>query len=88
MYFNACAWKAFAGEMAFFGLRKVDRAVDGGMDGKVAADKSTWAGNFSSANLTYDNFARFNGLATKTFDTKTLAGIVVKVFAGSASFDV
>lgn len=54
--------------MSFFDFSKGDRAVDGGMDGEIAAHESAWAGNFGSASLANEHFASFNFLTAKTLD--------------------
>ncbi len=77
MNFYASAWNVFAGEVALLGLNEDDFAVDGGMDGEVAAHKSAWASNFGCTGLANENFAGFDVLATKTLDAEPLAGIVV-----------
>jgi len=62
------AWHAFAGEMILFGFDEGDLAVDGGMDGKIAAHESAWAGNFGGASLADENFASFDLLAAETLN--------------------
>ena len=66
----------------------MDCSVDRGVNCEVAAHKSAWPGDFRTASLADENFASFNFLTAKTLDSKTLAGIIVDIFAGSASFDM
>lgn len=63
-------------------------AVVFSVDGKVAADKRAFAGALGHADLAYDNLASLYFLAAKKLNAKALAGGVVDVFAGTASFDV
>lgn len=74
--------------MIFFGFDKANSAVDGGVNSEIAAHEGAWAGDFGCASLADEDFASFDFLATKAFDAKTLAGIVVQVFAGATSFDM
>ena len=77
MNFDAGAWKAAAREVSLLSLNEDDFAVDGCMDGKVAAHESARAGKLSCASLANENFTSLYLLATKTLDAKSLAGIVV-----------
>jgi len=86
--FDAGAREGATGKVRLFGLFEVDNTVDGGVDSIILRDESAGAGDFGAAGLTDENFASLDGLTAKTFDAKTLAGVVVNVFAGSASFDV
>lgn len=65
MDFDASARNATAREVVFLGLDESNGAVDGGVNGEVAAHKSTWAGNLGCASLADENLASFDGLATK-----------------------
>ena len=51
MNFYASAWNSAAGEMLFLGLYEDDLAIDCGMDGKVAAHKGAWTGDFGCTGL-------------------------------------
>ena len=77
MNFYASTWNGAAGEMLFLGLYKDDLAIDGSMDGEVAAHESAWTSDFGCASLADKYFASANLLAAETFDTKTLAGVVL-----------
>lgn len=77
MYFNASAWHAFARKMILFGFHEDNFAIDGCMNGEVAAHESARAGNLRSAGLTDEDLAGLDELATETLDAKSLAGIVV-----------
>ncbi len=86
--FDAGAWNALAREVILLGLHEDDLAIDGGVDREVAAHESARAGNLGCAGLANENFAGFDSLATKAFDTKALASIVVDVLTGTTSFDM
>ncbi len=75
--FDAGARNAFAREVIFLGLHKNNFAIDGCMDGKIAAHEGARTGNLRSASLTDEDFASLDLLATETLDAKSLAGIVV-----------
>ena len=86
--FDAHTWHIFAREVRLLRLHESDNAIFRGMDRKIAAHVSTWASNLSATGLAHENFAVANSLATKTLHTEALAGIVVDVFGGTASFDM
>ena len=86
--FDAGAGEGTAREVSFLGFYEMNGTVDGGMDGVVAGKEGTWAGDFGTAGLADEDFASFDFLAAKTFDAEALAGIVVNIFGGSASFDM
>ena len=77
MYFDASAWYALARKMAFLGFNENNFAIDGCMNGKIAAHEGARTGDLRSASLTDENFASLYLLATETLDAKSLAGIVV-----------
>ena len=68
VYLDASAWDAFAREVIFLGLNEDDLAIDGCMDGKVAAHERAWASDLRSAGLANEYFASANRLTTKTLD--------------------
>ena len=86
--FYAGAWNAAAGEVILLSLNEDNLAIDGGMNREVAAHESARAGNLGCASLANENFAGFDGLATKALDAEALASIVVDVFTGTTSFDM
>ena len=86
--FDTGARNAFAGEMIFLSFDKNDFTVDGSMNREVTAHESARTSKFGCASLANENFTGFNGLATKAFDAEALAGIVMDVFTGTASFDM
>ncbi len=88
MNFDAGAADALTREVVLLGLNEDYFAVDGGMNREVAAHESARASEFGCAGLADENFAGFNGLATKAFDAEALASIVVDVFTGTTSFDM
>lgn len=77
MNFYASAWNGAAGEMLFLGLYEDNFAVDCGMNGEVATHECTWACNLGCAGLADKYFASVDLLAAETFDTETLAGVIV-----------
>lgn len=77
MNFYASAWNGTAGEMLFLGLDEDNLTIDGCMDGKVATHKCAWACDLGCAGLADKYFASVDLLAAETFDTETLAGVVV-----------
>ena len=85
-YFYSNPWEGFAGEVVLFGLDEGDDTIFGGVDGEIARHISTLASELRSASLADENFAGFNLLATKALDAQALAGIVVDIFGGTASF--
>jgi hypothetical protein len=86
--FDAGAWNALAREVILLGLHEDDLAIDSGVDREVAAHERARTSNLGSASLANKNFTGFDGLATKAFDTKALASIVVDVLTGTTSFDM
>lgn len=51
MNFDTSAWNAAAREVVLFRFDEEDFAINGGMNGKIAADKSTRPSNFGCAGL-------------------------------------
>ena len=88
MNFDAGAANALAREVAFLGLNEDNLAIDGSMNREIAAHEGAWACELGCAGLANENFTGFDGLATKAFDTKALASIVVDVLTGTTSFDM
>lgn len=88
MNFDAGAWNALAREVILLGLHEDDFAVNGSVNREVAAHESARASNLGCASLANENFAGSDSLATKAFDTKALASIVVDVLTGTTSFDM
>ena len=86
--FDAGAANVFAREVILLGLYKDDLAVDGSMNREIAAHESARASELCCASLADENFAGFDGLATKALDAEALASIVVDVFTGTTSFDM
>ena len=74
--------------MAFFRFDESDDTVFFGVDSEVFGHVSSLAGDFSRTGLADENFACFYLLAAKAFDAKALAGIIVNIFGGTASFNV
>ena len=75
--FNTGARHALAREVALLGLHEDNLTINSCMDGEVAAHESARTGKLRSTGLTDENLASLNGLATKTLDAKSLAGVVV-----------
>lgn len=86
--FDASAWNVVAREVGLFGLYESNFAINRGMDSEIATHKGAWAGDFCRASLTDEDFASLDGLAAKALDAKALAGVIMVVFAGTASFDM
>ena len=77
MNFYASAWNGAAGEMLFLGLDEDNLTIDGCMDGEVTAHTCAWTCDLGCAGLADKYFASVDLLAAETFDTETLAGVVV-----------
>lgn len=75
--FYASAWNGAAGEMLFLGLDEDNLTINGCMDGEVTAHKCAWTCDLGCAGLADKYFASVDLLAAETFDTETLAGVVV-----------
>ena len=88
MDFYASAGEGAAREVGFFGFGVLDGAVDSGVNGEVAGEEGAWTGYFGATSLTDEDFASFDFCATKAFDAKALACIVVNIFGGTAGFDM
>jgi hypothetical protein len=73
---------------ADFALGEGDDAIAGGVNREVTAHLGADAGAFGHADLTDDNLAGFNRLATKQLDAEALTGTIVDIFGGTASFDM
>jgi hypothetical protein len=58
------------------------------MNCEVAAQHCAFAGSLGLTNLTDDDLAILDFLATKQLNPQALAGTVVDVFGGTASFYV
>jgi hypothetical protein len=58
------------------------------VDSKVAADARAFTWALGHADLADDNLTGLNFCATKQLNAKALAGAVVNIFGGTASFDV
>jgi hypothetical protein len=65
-----------------------DDAITLGVDGKVTAQEGAGAGALGHADLTDDNHTGFDFLAAVKLNAEALAGTIVDVFGGTASFDV
>lgn len=85
-YFGAA--DSLAAKQTHFADLVAHNAVFCSVDSEVAADLGANAGALGHANLAYDHLADFYNLATENLYTKTLAGTVVNIFGGTASFDV
>ena len=88
MNLDADTGEGLAGEVGLFGLDEGDDAVSGGMDGEIAGDVGSLASNLRGASLADDDFAVLDFLATKTLHAETLAGVIMDIFGGTASFDM
>jgi hypothetical protein len=85
---NFHARHAAARESADFAGLEGDDAVFGGVDGEVTAHFGAGTGTLGHADLADDDLAGLNFLAAKKLNAKALAGAVVDIFGGTASFDV
>jgi hypothetical protein len=83
---NLRAWNGLASEFAFFDFGKLDDAVNGCVNGKVAADVRTRTRNLGAASLADQYFASTDFLAAETLDAEALTSVVVDVFTGTTSF--
>ena len=63
--------------MLFLGLDEDNLTIDGCMDGEVTAHKCARTCDLGCAGLADKYFASVDLLAAETFDTETLAGVVV-----------
>ena len=85
---NFCARDSFPGEGANLARDEFHHSVATCVDSKVAAHVSASASDFSCANLTNNYLSLANFLATKSLDTKTMTGVIMDIFGGTARFHV
>jgi hypothetical protein len=72
----------------FAALDECDYAVFGSVNSKVFAHFGAFAWELGHADLSKDNLANSNFLATTALNTKSLAGAVSGIFSGTARFNV
>ena len=77
--FYNCASFCFASKFAFLDLFKFHNTVLFGMNREISAHVSSFTSQFSCTSLSNENFTLVNFLATKSFNTKALTGVIVDV---------
>jgi hypothetical protein len=85
---NFDASNSFAGKTANFAGRVLYDAIALGVNSEVTASASALTGTLGHTNLTNDNLAILDLLATVYLNTKSLAGTVVDIFGGTTRFNV
>jgi len=83
---NFSTGDAFASKEANAASRELHDAITSGVDSVVAAEAGAFASALSQTDLTNDNLAGFDSLATKQLNTKALTLAVAGIFGGTAGF--